>query len=125
MGRKLIHTRDPAKRVFEVAYYFKSALGKHASPDKLGLERVKRSKPLLSGYLFREFRIVFHRAGPERIKMRIHAEIHLGKVGEMPYDLRLGDTRKLGVLLPEKSAVDFDLGRDIFRGKRYPSATRF
>ncbi|MEI2803083.1 MAG: hypothetical protein V9E84_05110 [Trichococcus flocculiformis] len=51
-----------------------------------------------------DFRVVFHRAGPQRIKAVFHAEIVLGKVGVMAHQLQFADFRQFGRLFAGQGA---------------------
>ena len=66
------------------------------------LIRVDVGETVQTGGHLIDFRVVFHRAGSQRIKAVFHAEVVLGKVGVMAHQLQFADFWQSGRLFADK-----------------------
>ena len=115
----MLHSRNGGKGL---VHSFQYSLG--SCNRALRLERVHLGESRHAGNFLIDFRIVLHRAGSQRVKTCIDAEIHLAEIGIMAHHLKLTNLWKLRFLTAHKFSRKLNPGIRIRQGPSLTAALR-
>ena len=117
LHRSLRKAENLAQHTLRFINHRQSPLRQHAAVTELGQKRMQFGKTGHPHDLLMGFRIVFHRAGTERIKIRIHAHVHAAEIRKMAHRFKFGHFGKpCGFSPPERRRHRASLG-NIQNGK--------
>ena len=102
LERKGFHAGDFTELLFKFPDYLKRSLRIPPRPAQLGHERVQAGEPGQRCCVFREFGVIFHGAGAERVEVAVYRVIEAGKPGEMAYHIQFGKFGQARSLLAEQ-----------------------
>ncbi len=121
---KTRHARNFTKQKVALVEDLQCALREHTAHPQLRQQGVQMRKAGITCNSFADLRIVFHRAGAERIEIGIHAEIHPAKRSKMPHDIKLTQLRQRGRFVTQKLPLETYLRRNVARIYPYSPASR-